>query len=149
MIRHGERSWALLASLALVAALGGCGFIGASGVSHAKPDTFILRGHVAVPVPVDDRRPDGAACAATVPDIVGGTSVMVNGPDGHLLATGKLGDGVIGHTGTASSCDFPFQIAAVPGGVTSYDITIGTHTQRFPAKDLRENAVAILTVTGK
>jgi len=148
-VRHVfRRAGCLLAIPVLMGGLGGCGFVGASGAGHAKPDTFILRGHVTVAVPTGDTRPTGAACAATVPDIVAGVPVKVSGPDGHLLATGNLGDGVIAHTDSATSCEFPFQIAGVPGGVDSYDIAVGSHSQRFPAKSLRENAAAILTITG-
>jgi hypothetical protein len=142
-----RRAGSCLVLAALVAGLSGCGFVHAAGVSHAKPDGFVLHGRVAVPVPATDSRPDGAACASSVPDIVGGTAVKVSGPAGQQLATGTLGDGVIARTGGSASCDFPFQIPAVPGGVTSYDISVGNHAQRFPAKELREGAAAILTVT--
>jgi hypothetical protein len=137
-----------IALAALTAGLAGCGFIGASRVSHAKPDGFSLHGHVAVPVAANDARPDGAACASLVPGVVGGTRVAVSDPAGHELATGVLGDGVIARTGTGASCDFPFQITAVPGGVDSYDVAVAGHVQRFPAKELREGASAVLTVTG-
>ncbi len=148
-VRHVFRQLGSGIALATLAAgLAGCGFVGASGVSHAKPDGFVLHGHVAVPVPASDTRPDGAACASLVPGIVGGTRVVVSGPDGHPLAEGALGDGVIARTGTGASCDFPFQIPAVPGGVASYDVTVANHAQRFPAKDLREGAAAVLTVSG-
>ena len=37
----------------------------------------------------------------------------------------------------------------VPGGVDSYDIAVGARApKRFAAKDLRENAEAIIPVTG-
>jgi hypothetical protein len=137
-----------IALATLVAGLAGCGFIGASGVSHTKPNGFVLHGHVAVPVPASDTRPDGAACASLVPGIVGGTRVVVSGPDGHELAGGVLGDGVIARTGAGASCDFPFQLPAVPGGVDSYDVAVAGHARRLPAKDLREGAAAVLTVTG-
>jgi len=144
-----RRAGWLLALVLLVAGLGGCGWLAASGVSHHKPDAFVLRGRVTVPVPAGDSRPDGAACAASDPAVVAGTPIRVTGPDGHLLATGYLGDGVISRTGTAASCDFPFQLAGVPGGVDSYDIAVGTRApHRFPAKDLRENADAVIPVNG-
>ena len=144
-----RRAGRLLALVLLVAGLGGCGWLAASGVSHHKPDAFVLRGRVTVPVPAGDSRPDGAACAASDPAVVAGTPIRVTGPDGHLLATGYLGDGVISRTGTAASCDFPFQRAGVPGGVDSYDIAVGTRApHRFPAKDLRENADAVIPVNG-
>jgi hypothetical protein len=129
-------------------ALAGCGFVGASSVGHNKPDAFILRGEVTVPVPPGDARPDGAACAATVPDIVAGTPVRVTDPDGHPLGSGVLGDGMINRSPTGSSCDFAFQIPGVTGGVASYDVAVGTRpAKRFPAKELRENATAVIPIT--
>src|SRR5437764_10957558 len=115
-----------LAGLLLVAGLfagpAGCGWVAASSAPRTKPDTFILRGRVTVPIGAGDARPDAAACASTLPDVVAGAPVRVNAPDGQLLATGSLGDGVVAaSTGSAHSCDFPFQIGGVPGGVDSYD----------------------------
>ena len=130
----------------LVAGPAGCGFVGASGAPQTKPDAFVLRGHVTVPEP-GDTRADGAVCAATVPGIVAGAPVRISSPDGKPLATGSLGDGIIAHGGDGPSCDFPFQIAGVPGGVASYEIAVaGRPPQQFPAKDLRENAEAILRI---
>ena len=127
----------------------GCGWLGASSAPGTKPDAFVLRGHVAVTVAAGDSRPAGAACASTLPDVVSGAPVRVLAPDGNQLATGTLGDGVIAVDQSARSCDFPFQIAGVPGGVDSYDVTVGSQPpRRFPAKDLRENAAAVITVTG-
>lgn len=131
----------------LIAGLGGCGWLGASSVSHRKPDGFLLRGRVTVAVAAGDTRPDGSACAADVPDLVAGAPVKVSGTDGKLLATGTLGYGVIAHDGTRASCDFPFQIPAVPGGLDAYDIAVGTRAPtRFAGKDLRENADAVIPV---
>jgi hypothetical protein len=136
-----------LVAVVLVAGPAGCGFIGASDKPENKPDTFLLRGHATVPAP-GDKRPDGAVCAATVPGIVAGVKVWVTGPDGRLLASGSLGDGVIAHGGDGPSCDFPFQIAGVPGGVVSYGISVDDRpAQQFPAKNLRENAEAIIRIT--
>jgi hypothetical protein len=144
-----RRAGQLLLVAVLLAGPGGCGWLGASSVSHRKPDGFLLRGRVTVSITAGDTRPDGSACAATVPGLVAGTPVKVSGPDGKLLATGSLGDGVIAHDGTAESCDLPFQITAVPGGVEAYDIAVGTFTaKRFAAKDLRENAEAVIPVSG-
>jgi hypothetical protein len=138
---------ALLVGVVLLAGLSGCGFVGASDKPQNKPDAFVLRGHVTVAEP-GDARPDGAVCAATVPGIVAGAPVKVTAPDGRLFGTGHLGDGVIAHGGDGPSCDFPFQITGVPGGVASYDITVADRPpQEFPAKDLRENAEAIIRVT--
>ena len=57
-------------------------------------------------------------------------------------------DGVIAHPATGVSCDFPFQVPRVPGGVASYDISVSHRPpQRFDAKPLRENAEAIIAIT--
>jgi hypothetical protein len=143
-----RRAGQLVVLVILVTGLGGCGWLGASSVSHRKPDAFILRGRVTVAVPASDSRPDGAACAATVPGLVAGTPVTVSGPDGKVLAAGTLGDGVIVHESGTPNCDFPFQVTGVPGGVDAYDIAVGTRApKRFAAKDLRENAEAVIPVT--
>src|SRR5712691_5221153 len=123
--------------LVAVAAMGlaGCGWLGASGAPHSKPDAFLLRGHVAVLASPTDPRPDGAACASTVPDIVTGSPVRVTDPAGKALGTGKLGDGVFAHSASGPSCDFPFQIPGIAGGVASYDVTVGSRPpQRFDAR---------------
>jgi hypothetical protein len=138
--------------LALVAAsvlgLAGCGWLGASGAPHSKPDAFLLRGHVAVLASPTDPRPDGAACASTVPDIVAGSPVRVTDPAGKVLGTGALGVGVVAHSANGPSCDFPFQVPGITGGVASYGIIVGSRpAQRFDAKELRENAAAIITIT--
>jgi hypothetical protein len=138
-----------LMAVLVAASLAGCGWIAASGRPEVKPDAFVLRGHVTVPVAASDTRPNGAACAATVPGVVAGAPVRVTGPDGKLLGTGSLGNGVIARTSDGSSCDFPFQIAGVRGGVDSYDIAVADQpAQQFPAKDLRENAEAIVRING-
>jgi hypothetical protein len=134
----------------LLVALGvsGCGFVHAAGAAPVKPDNFVLRGTVTVPAPAGDTRPVGVACAATVPGISAGTPVRVSDPNGRALGSGTLGDGVVTRDGDRASCDFPFQIRGVPGGVPSYDVTVGDRPpQSFPAKDLRENAEAIIRLT--
>ncbi len=140
---------AALVAVVLLAGPAGCGWVAASGKSHTKPDAFVLRGHVTVATPPGDTRPSGAACAATVPGIVAGAPVRVTDPAGRLFGTGSLGDGVIARAAGGSSCDFPFQIAGVRGGVATYDVAVDDRPpQRFPAKDLRENAEAIINITG-
>jgi hypothetical protein len=140
-------------ALALVAglvafALGGCGFLGASRVSHNKPSGFVLRGRVTVPVAAGDTRAAGAACAAPYPDVVANAPVKVTDPDGREIAAGYLGDGVIARGTSAVTCDFPFQIPAVPGGVASYGIAVGARPAvTFPARDLREDETAVLSYT--
>jgi hypothetical protein len=140
---------ALLVAVVLGICLAGCGWVGASGAAHNKPDAFLLRGHVTVAVPPGDQRPAGAACAATVPGIVAGAPVRVTDPDGKFLAGGNLGDGVVARGAEGASCDFPFEIPGVRGGVASYDIAVADQPpQRFPAKELRENAEAIIRLNG-
>jgi hypothetical protein len=139
---------ALMAGLALAAGLAGCGFVRAAGVSHTKPSGFVLRGRVTVPVGTGDSRPDGAACAANTADIVAGAPVRVADPGGHPLGTGALGPGVIAHTGSKGSCEFPFQVSNVAGGVDSYILVVGNRPPRsFPAKDLRQDQPAVINIT--
>ncbi len=136
-------------ALALLPATG-CGFIHASGVSHNKPNGFVLRGHVTVPLPASTSQAAGTACSApgSASDIVAGAPVKVTDPNGRQLALGSLGAGVFA-TGTGVSCDFPFEIRAVPGGVDSYAISVaGRPAQTFPAKALREDQAAVITING-
>jgi len=141
---------ALLAS-GLAAGAGGCGFVGAGGVSNTKPNGFVLRGYASTPVPAGDARPTGAACAAptSLPDIAGGAAVKVLDPGGTVIALGTLQAGVINHSGTSTSCDFGFEIRAVPGGVPSYSIVVGTEPAHdFPAEQLRQDKPAIIPLAG-
>jgi hypothetical protein len=143
-----------LATALLVAALvvpGGCGFIRASNVSHTKPNGFVLRGHVAVPLPAGDARASGAGCAApaSLADIAAGVPVKVMDPGGREIAAGTLSSGVVARASAAPSptCDFPFEIRAVPGGVDSYGISVaGRPAQIFPAMALREDQAAVITL---
>jgi hypothetical protein len=139
--------------LALLTAAGatGCGFVGASGVSHTKPNGFVLRGYVTTPVPAGDTRADGAACAAptSLPDIVAGAPVKVLDPAGTVIGLGTLTPGVIAHPSGATACDFAFEIRAVPGGVATYSIAVGTESPRqFPATELRQDKPAVIPLTG-
>jgi hypothetical protein len=137
------------AALVLVAGVAGCGFVRAADVSHTKPSGFVLRGRVTVPVGAGDTRPDGAACAADAPDIRSGTPIRVSDPGGHPLGTGELGPGVIAHVGSKSSCDFPFQVPNVAGGVDSYAVAVGNRPARsFPARDLRQDQPAVIDIAG-
>jgi hypothetical protein len=134
-----------------VLALAGCGFVGAHGVSDTKPNGFVLRGHVTTPVPAGDARSDGAACGApvTLPDVATGANVKVLDPGGTVIGLGRLGAGVIAHGATAVTCDFPFEIPAVPGGVAQYTIVVGAQPAReFPAAELRQDKPAVITLTG-
>jgi hypothetical protein len=191
--RRARTRLAALAAVLATAAAGGCGFLQASGVSHDKPDGFVLRGRVTVPLAADDPRPAGAGCTAPdrIPDVAAGAVVRVTDLAGKRLATGALGPGVVargpagttgpagpagtagpaggpagtagtahgpagaagGSTGPAGAagvdCDFPFELRAVPGGVAGYGISVaGRPPQRFPAKNLRENQAAVITIIG-
>lgn len=131
-----------------VAALSGCGFVHAGGVSHVKPDGFVLRGRVSVGLPTDDPRTSGAACASGYPDVVAGAPVRVTGPHGSPIADGSLGAGVVARVDDHGTCDFPFQIAGVPGGVASYGIAVGDRLpQTFPALALRHDKPAVITLS--
>jgi hypothetical protein len=97
-----------------------------------------------------DQRQAGAACAApaAVPDIAGGALVKVSDPDGTEIAAGTLGAGIVARTSRGATCDFPFEIRAVPGGVTTYGISVaGRPAQLFPAKSLREDQAAVITIS--
>ncbi len=149
-VRHAAVAAALLAA-GLTATTAGCGFIGASKVSDTKPNGFVLRGHVTIPVPADDTRADGAACAAptSLPDIAAGAAVKVFDPAHTEIGLGSLAPGVISGSGGTPSCNFAFAIRAVPGGVETYSIVVGAQPARdFPATDLREDKLAVITLTG-
>jgi hypothetical protein len=132
------------------AVLAGCGFVGASGVSHTKPNGFVLRGRVTAPAAGVGPQVDGTSCTSTVPDLAAGVPVKVSDADGHELADGQLGAGVLvtvaGRSG--ASCDFPFQITAVPGGVSRYAVSVaGRPGQVFAATQLREDQQAVIVLT--
>jgi hypothetical protein len=148
-VRRIRPTLVVLAAALAMAGPAGCGFLGASRVSDTKPDGFVLRGHVTVPLAAGDGRPVGAACAAptSLPEITAGVPVTVSGPDGTKLAAGTLGPGVVARADAAASCDFPFEIDDVPGGVDSYGIAVATRPpQMFAATALREDQSAVLTV---
>jgi hypothetical protein len=121
-------------------ALSGCGFIAAGRVSHSKPDGFLLRGYVHVrdglPAPGN-----GCTSPVTLADVQPGATVRVSDPTGKTLANGALGPGVA----DSGYCNFPFEVPAVPGGPSTYVITVGARpSSRFPAKELREDKPAII-----
>ncbi|GAA5183465.1 hypothetical protein GCM10023322_22800 [Rugosimonospora acidiphila] len=142
-----RRTASSLATLAMsTAALAGCGFVGAHNVSDQKPNGFVLRGHVSVPVPAGDSGKSGAACDSSLPGVAPNTQVKVTDPQGHEIAVGYLGDGLIGASTSGNTCDFPFEIPQVPGGVASYGLTVaGRPTQTFPAESLRESQTAVIS----
>lgn len=134
----------------MVGLLAGCGFIAAGAKSHLKPNTFVLIGHATIALPKDDHRAAGTACEApaAITDLGPLTVVKVLDPAGHTIAVGSLDAGTIDRDGPAATCDFAFQIRGVPGGVTSYGVTIGDRApQSFQAIDLRRNTPAVVTIT--
>jgi len=133
-----------------VAALAGCGFIGASSVSHTKPNGFVLRGSVTVPAAGNGPEVAGTPCVSALSDVAAGVMVKVSDVDGHELGRGQLDGGVLvtppGHAG--ASCDFPFQITAVPGGVKQYAVSVaGRPAAVFDADKLREKQQAVIALT--
>lgn len=144
MVRRAALS---LVSLAVSGALAGCGFVGAASVSDQKPNGFVLRGHVAVPVAAGASQSTGAACESSLPDVAPNDEVKVTDPQGRQIAVGYLGDGVIGSDTSGTACDLPFEIPQVPGGVTSYGIAVAGHpAQTFSATSLRENQEAVISL---
>jgi hypothetical protein len=132
------------------ALLAGCGFVGASNVSHTKPSGFVLRGRVTVPAAGAGPAVDGASCVSALPDVAVGAPVKVSDGDGHELARGELAGGVAvtaaGRSG--ATCDFPFQIRAVPGGVARYAVSVaGRPARTFAAAGLREDQQAVIILT--
>jgi hypothetical protein len=147
-VRHAATCAALLAAT-VTTAVSGCGFVGASDVSHSKPDGFVLRGHVSTTAPAGDPRADGAACAAptSLPDIAAGAAVKVFDPGHTLIGSGTLGPGVISTAGGTPWCNFPFAVRSVPGGVATYSVAVGNQQPRdFPAAELREDKPAVITL---
>lgn len=132
------------------ALLAGCGFVGASDVSHNKPSGFVLRGRVTVPAAGSGPIADGTACMSALPGVAAGSIVKVSDVDGHELARGELGGGVTATAtpGTSAACDFPFQVRGVPGGVSQYAVSVaGRPAQTFAATALRQDQQAVLVLT--
>ena len=142
---------ALLAGALLAGALlAGCGFVGASSVSHTKPSGFVLRGRATVPAAGSSPAADGTPCTSALPGVAAGSQVLVTDVDGHELARGELGGGLTATApgGSAASCDFPFQIRAVPGGFSRYGVSVaGRPAQTFAATGLRQDQQAVLALT--
>jgi len=128
-------------------ALAGCGFVAAGNRPSTKPDAFLLRGYVSVGGAADGT--SGAQCQSPpgVDDIRPGGAVRVADQDGHTLAAGQLSGGVLSTVGGTARCNFAFEIPGVRGGVDRYVIGVGNRPPvSFPARDLRENKPAVLTV---
>jgi hypothetical protein len=148
VLRRAART--LLVPPVTAAVLAGCGFIGASSVSHIKPNGFVLRGQVTVPAAGNGPGVEGTPCVSALSDIAAGVIVKVSDVEGHELGRGQLAGGVLvttpGHSGT--SCDFPFQITAVPGGVKQYAVSVaGRPAKIFGANELHENQQAVIVLT--
>ncbi len=141
------RLWVVAAATTL--ALSGCGWIAANGKSSVKPDGFVLFGHAAVTLPSNDHRAPGTACSSPVNDVTPGTAVRVLDPSGNTLGITYLGDGVVGRASGTTSCNFPFSLSNIAGGVDSYRVVIGTRPARQFASDfLRQNNAAVITISG-
>jgi hypothetical protein len=132
------------------AVLAGCGFISASSVSHTKPNGFVLSGHVAVPAAGNGPVVAGTPCVSALPDVAAGVMVKVSDVNGHELGRGQLDGGVLDTTPgrSGASCDFPFQIRAVPGGVSQYAVSVAARpAQTFDAGELRASEQAVIVLT--
>jgi hypothetical protein len=135
---------------ALVASLGGCGFIAAGNKSATKPSGFVLTGQAAVTLPASSTATVGSPCQspAGATDVAQNVPVTITGDTDAKIATGSLGAGVVTGSTGALVCSFPFQIPAVPGGDTNYGVAIGTRpAQSFPGNQVRESTLAVVTIT--
>jgi hypothetical protein len=147
VLRRAARTLIVLPVSVLLA---GCGFIGASSVSHTKPNGFVLRGSVTVPAAGNGPEVAGTPCVSALSDIAAGVIVKVSDVDGHELGRGQLDGGVLVTTPgrSGASCDFPFQIQAVPGGVSRYSVSVaGRPGQVYDADKLRANQEAVIVLT--
>jgi hypothetical protein len=139
----------VIAAAFAITTLAACGFVGASGKSHIKPTGFLLYGHAAVTLPLDDHSVPGTSCIApgSASDVAPATKVTVLDPAGKTIAIGALDNGIVARVNNVTTCDFAFSIPAVPGGVDTYSIQIGSRAaQQFPAQALRQNTPAVITI---
>jgi hypothetical protein len=128
--------------------LAGCGWLRAGDVSHTKPSGFVLRGYVTAGVPATPGSAAGGPCQAPRSGIAPNDEVVVTDPPDHMLATGVLGVGVLALDGEAYRCNFPFEIAGVPGGHRTYEISVaGRPAVSFLAEELRQDKPAIIPVS--
>jgi hypothetical protein len=140
----------VIAATFAIMTLTACGFVNASEKSHIKPTGFLLYGHAAVKLPAGDQRTPGTGCLApdSASDVAPDTKVTVMDPAGKTIAIGALDNGVVARDNDILTCDFAFSIPAVPGGVDTYSIQIGSRAaQQFPAQALRQNTPAVITIT--
>ncbi|NJC81296.1 hypothetical protein [Planosporangium mesophilum] len=134
-----------LVVVALCAALSGCGWLRAGGQSRTKPNGFVLRGYATVAgAPAGQV---GSPCQVPNSGIAPGTPLKVTDPPDHTLAIGTLGGGVLAADGGTYRCNFPFEIYGVPGGHTTYEISVDNRPPvRFPADELRQDKPAVILV---
>jgi hypothetical protein len=136
-----------IAVLAMGLALAGCGFLGTGNTSHTKPNGFLLRGYVSVAGASPGAAGSSCQAPASASDIRAGGPVRVADPDGHTLATGALGAGVLAVEGASYRCNFPFEIPGVPGGPQRYVIGVGSQTaSSFAADEVRRDKPAVVLV---
>lgn len=157
----GRIGRAVLVGAGLLAVVAGCGFINAGNDSPGKPDGIQVRGRVVVPLlataapgspaaPGPSTPPSahaGGSCLAppSMAEIVPGALVTVDDENGRQIGTGRLGPGVVAQTGPALTCDFPFQVNAVPGNHQTYRIGVAGHpAHSFAVSSIRQNQPAII-----
>jgi hypothetical protein len=135
----------VIAVVALCAVLAGCGWLRAGGASSNKPSGFVLRGYVTVADAAAGA--PGTPCQATAAGVAANAPVRVSDPPDHPLATGALGAGVLAADGSAYRCNFPFEIPGVPGGHSTYEISVDNRPPvSFPATELRQDKPAVITI---
>ena len=91
----------------------------------------------------------GTPCQAptSAPDVAPGLPVRVLDPAGGVLGSSELRGGVLAEApgGPGYRCNFPFEVANVPGGPDEYILVVGSRPAiSFSAKDLRANKPAII-----
>jgi hypothetical protein len=131
--------------VALSGVLSGCGWLRAGRAGDNKPSGFVLRGYVTV-AGAPAGKP-GAPCEVPTTGIAANAPVRVSGPPDHTLATGALGAGVLAAEGSAYRCNFPFVVPDVPGGHSTYEISVDNRPQvSFPATELRQDKPAVISI---
>lgn len=138
------------ALLATCGTLAGCGFVSAGSKAPVKPSTFVITGHVQIPLTAAAALTVGQPCSSPsgANDVVTGAPVIVSAPTGTKIARTTLGPGVVTGTNSAPECSFPFEIRNVPGGDASYGIAVASHApQTFDGTALRAATPAIISIT--
>jgi hypothetical protein len=140
----------LAAAVAIAMTVSGCGFVHAASKSDTKPSAFVLIGHAEITLPTTEHRAAGTTCQAPAgtTDVAPNTQVTVTDQGGHQLAVGFLGDGVIARSGSTTTCQFPFSIRGVPGGIAVYSVAVGNRpAETFQGDDLNRNTPAVIAIT--